>query len=166
MAAITLLVVVLGMADVESGPKAGVDVPALKVPMVSGTHEGKELDIPAERKANATVYVFITSDKFARPMARFAKELDGKLGDAKAYLLWTGGEADKHKDYLPKVQASLKLEKIDIGFSTNATPEGWGLNSDAAMTVVVVKDKKVAKVFAYRSVNEKDVEAVVDALKK
>jgi hypothetical protein len=166
MTALSLMVLALAVADVESGPKAGVDVPALKVPMVSGAHEGKDLDIPSDRKADTTVYLFVTSDKFDRPVARFAKTLDGKLGDAKAYMLWTGGDADKHKDYLPKVQQSLKLEKTDIGYSVNATPEGWGLNSDACLTVVIVKDQKVAKVFAYRSVNEKDADTVVESFKK
>jgi hypothetical protein len=160
-------------ADVESGPKAGTAIPALNIHFATGTHEGKEVDWAAERKEQPTLYLFIPADKFARPTARFLKELDGKLKDADekdakaaAVVVWTGGEADKHKDYLPKVQQSLKFERTDLAWSTNATPEGWGLNSDAHLTVVVAKGGKAAKVFAFTSVNEKDVPAVLEAVKK
>jgi hypothetical protein len=170
MIPLTLMLAVMVPGDVESGPKKDSDAAALKVSFVTGPHEGKEVDIVAERKAEPTVYLFATSDKFSRPVARFMRELDTKIGDANAKALvvaaWTGGDAEKHKDYLPKVQQSLKFEKTQLGYLSTATPEGWGLNSDASLTVVVVMDKKVAAVFASASVNEKDVEKVLAAVKK
>lgn len=156
-------------ADVESGPKEKADIPALKVTFATGTHEGKEIDLPGERKDAATVYLFITSDKFDRPVARFIKELDGKLGTANdkavAYAVWVGGEAERSREYLPRVNQSLKFEKTELAWTTDKTPEGWGLNDEASLTVVVAKEKKAAKVFAWRSVNETDVKNVLEALK-
>jgi hypothetical protein len=169
LAAFLMLAFVATAADVESGPKADAKVPELKATFATGTHEGKEIDIPSERKDEPTVYIFVTSSKFDRPVFRFIKELDGKLGEtnekAAAFAIWVGGDAEKHKDYLPKVSGSLKGVKTDLAWTTNATPEGWGLNDEATLTVVVVKAKKVSKVFAWRSVNEKDAAKVLEVVK-
>ena len=45
-------------------------------------------------------------------------------------------------------------------------PRDWNINGDAHLTVVVVHEGKVAATFGYRSVNETDVPAVRDVLKK
>lgn len=169
------LVVVAGFAcaaraDVESGPKAGEKVAALTAFGVVGTVEGKEADFAAARKDAPTVYLFVKPDSWSRPMARFAKTLDGKLGaDEKAAVVavWVGGDADKSKEYLPKAQASLKFDRTSLAvFADKAGPAGWGLNPDADLTVVVARGGKVVKVFAFGSVNETDVKAVVEALAK
>lgn len=169
LAALLMLTFAATAADVESGPKTDAAVPELKVTFVTGTHEGKEIDLPGERKDEPTVYLFVNNGKFDRPVFRFIKELDSKLGEtngkAAAFAIWVGGKAEKHKDYLPKVAGYFKGGKLDVAWSTNATPEGWGLNDDATLTVVVAKSKKVNKVFAWRSVNEKDVPKVLEAMK-
>ncbi|CAN5383463.1 hypothetical protein BH11PLA2_BH11PLA2_07900 [soil metagenome] len=170
MTALTVLVLAMGLADVESGPKKDAAESALKVQFVTGTHEGKEVDFPAERKGEVTVYLFVSSDKFARPVGRFIKELDNKLAEtndkAVAAAVWFGGDAEKTKDYIPKVQGAFKTTKTDFGYLTTATPEGWGLNTDAHLTVVVTKDKKVVKTLAFVSVNDADVPKVLAAIKK
>ncbi len=159
-------------ADVESGPKAGEKVGALKVHAVAGTIEDKEVDYAKERKDEPTVYLFVNAEKFSRPMNRFMKELDGKLGDATdkalSVAVWVGGEFDKNKEFLPKVQKSVSYEKTALtAFNGDATgPTGWGINSAAHLTVVVVTGGKVVKSFAYESVNNTDVKSVMNALKK
>ncbi len=45
-------------------------------------------------------------------------------------------------------------------------PDGWAINGDTHITAVVVDKGKVAKSFAYVSVNEKDVREVMAELKK
>jgi hypothetical protein len=45
-------------------------------------------------------------------------------------------------------------------------PKGWGVNADAHLTAVLANKGKVAATFGYRSLNETDVPAVRDALKK
>ena len=67
--------------DVQSGPKAGDKVAALKALVATGDNAGKELDISAERKDKPTVYIFIDADQFSRPIARCLKVLDGAVNN-------------------------------------------------------------------------------------
>ena len=162
----------LAYADVESGPKAGDKVGALKVHAVAGTIEDKEVDYAKERKDEPTVYLFVNAKKFSRPMNKFMKTLDGKLGDATEKALsvavWVGGDFDKNKEFLPKVQKSVSYEKTALTvFNGDASgPKDWGINSAAHLTVVVVTGGKVVKSFAYESVNDTDVKDVLESLKK
>jgi hypothetical protein len=175
-AVLAALVVAIGGSaqDVESGPKAGEKVPALKVFGVVGPVEGKEADFAAERKDDPTVYLFVQSEHFGRPMARFIKVLDTKLKEANekagVVAVWIGDKEafEKNKDYLPRVQMSLKLENTAYAAvgGEKSGPNGWGLNADAHVTVVVADKGKVAKSFAFVSVNETDVRPVLAAIKK
>jgi hypothetical protein len=159
-------------ADVESGPKAGEKVGELKVFAVTGAIENKEVDYAAERKDAPTVYVFVNAEKFSRPAARFMKELDKRLEDAgkqaAAIAIWVGGDVDKNKEYLPRVNKSLSFDKTALTvFSGDASgPNGWGVNSDAHLTVVVARGGKVVKSFGFVSVNEIDVKGVLDELNR
>lgn len=162
----------------EGGPKAGEKVPALKAFGVVGSAEGKEADFAAERKDAPTVYLFVKAEEGGipvggRPLARFMKELDGKIGDASdkaaVVAVWLGEKAfDKHKEYLPRFQMSMKLEKTSLAaFDGDAGgPNGWAVNADSHLTVVVANKAKVVKSFALTSVNETDVKPVLEALKK
>ena len=169
-----LVVVVSGSAqDVESGPKAGEKVMALKAYGLVGAVEGKEADFAAERKDDPTVYLFVQSEHFGRPMARFIKVLDTKVKEANdkagVVAVWIGDKEafEKNKDYLPRVQMSLKLDNTAGAAHEGETsgPNGWGLNADAHVTVVVADKGKVAKSFAFVSVNETDVRPVLAAVK-
>ncbi|HJZ55862.1 MAG TPA: hypothetical protein VKE74_12915 [Gemmataceae bacterium] len=164
-------------ADVESGPKPGEKVAALKAFGVAGPVENKEADFAAERKDAPTVYLFVQAEEGGlpvggRPLARFMKTLDGELAKADgpaAVAVWLGEKAiDKHKDYLPRFQMSLKLEKTQLAAfdGEKSGPNGWGINPDAHLTVVVAHKGKVVKSFAYTTVNETDVRAVMAELKK
>lgn len=157
-------------ADVESGPKAGEKIAALKVHGVVGPVEGKEADFAADRKDEPTVYLFVKQTSFSRPMARFLRTLDGKIGDvhekAQVVAVWVG-DLDKSKEYLPKAQQSLKFERTALtAFGDNSGPEGWSINPDADLTVVVAHKGKVVKTFAFGSVNDTDVKAVTESLQK
>jgi hypothetical protein len=164
-------------ADVESGPKAGEAVPALKAFGVVGTVEGKEADFAAERKDRPTVYVFVQAEETgipvgSRPAARFLKALDGavaKIDGAAVVAVWLGDKAfDKHKEYLPRINMSLAFEKSQLAaFDGPKTgPDGWAVNADAHLTVVVAHQGKVVKSFGFVSVNETDVRPVLAELKK
>jgi hypothetical protein len=159
-------------ADVESGPKVGEKVGELKAFGVVGPVEGKEVDYAAERKDEPTVYLFIAAENFSRPMARFLKTLDGKLGEAggdKAVgvAVWLTADSDKSKEYLPRAQTSLNFEKTALAvLGDKSGPNGWGINPDAHLTVVVAYKGNVVKSFAYTSVNETDARAVLAELKK
>jgi hypothetical protein len=162
----------LAFADVESGPKAGDKVAPLKVHAVSGPIEDKEVDFAKDRKDEPTIYAFINGEKFARPVARYLKELDGKVGDSgkKAVLVvvWTGGEFDKNKEYMPKLYKAMGFGNSSLAvFNGDANgPKDWGLNSVATVTAVVVNGGKVVKSFAYESVNDTDAKEALESLKK
>ena len=174
-AALAALVVALtGSAqDVDSGPKAGEKVAALKAFGLVGAVEGKEADFAADRKADPTVYVFVQSEHFGRPTARFIKVLDGKVKEANekagVVAVWLGDKDAfaKNKDYLPRVQMSIKLENTSVAAhdGEKSGPNGWGINADAHVTVVVADKGTVAKTFAFVSVNETDVRPVLAAVK-
>jgi hypothetical protein len=171
-AALLLLVANIANADVESGPKVGEKIAALKVHAVTGDNSGTEFDYAAERKEKPTIYIFVQADQFSRPIARYMKVLDGavnKVGsDARIVAVWLTDDAEKSKEYLPKAQQSINLEATSLTVSggPKSGPDGWGINDRAFVTTVVAKDAKTAATFAYVSVNDTDVRAVVAALKK
>ncbi len=160
------------LADVESGPAVGDKVTALKVFAVVGELENKDVDYAAVRKDKPTVYVFIQADKWDRPMARFLRTLDKEVKkeseDAYVVAVWLTADADKTKDYLPRAQQSLQFENTALTFSKDgkAGPKGWNINDQARLTAVVANKQKVAARFGFVSLNETDVPAVRDALKK
>jgi hypothetical protein len=161
----------------ESGPKAGEKLPELKVFGVVGTVEGKEVDFVKERKDAPTIYLFVQAEEGGlpvggRPMGRFMKTLDEKLGDAsdKAAIVavWLGEKAfDKHKEYLPRINMSLKFQKTSLAaFDGNKSgPNNWAVSSDSHITVVIANKGKVVKSFGFTSVNETDVRTVLKELK-
>lgn len=156
-------------ADVTSGPKVGDKIEPLKVFAATGEFKDKEVDYSAARKDKPTVYVFI--NEWNRPVARFLKELDTscKKDSEEVYLVavWLTDDADKTKEYLPRAQASLKLENTALTlFADKNGPNGWGINSTAHVTVVVASKAKTADSFAFVSINETDVPRVLEAIKK
>ncbi len=163
--------------DVESGPKAGEKVPALKVYGVVGAVEGQEVDFVAKRDGQPTIYVFVAAEetgipRAGRPVGRFLKTLDAAIGtvdNAAIVAVWLGDNAfERHKDYLPRIQQSLQFGKTHLAAYRGpaAGPDGWGINSDAAVTAVVTHQGKVVRSFAFVSVNETDVRTVMTALKE
>lgn len=165
-------------ADVDSGPKAGEKVPALKAFGVVGSVEGKETNYAADREDAPTVYLFIQAEEGGipvggRPAARFMKVLDNQItkaaDKAEIVAVWLGEKAvEKHKTYLPRFQMSLKLEHTALAAfdGERAGPTGWGINADAHVTAVIAYKGKVLKSFALTSVNETDVRPVLAELKK
>lgn len=171
--ALAVLLVPASAQDVDSGPKAGEKIAALKAFGVVGAVEGKEADFAADRKDAPTVYLFVQSEHFSRPMVQFIKGLDGKVKEANdkaaVVAVWVGDKDafEKNKDYLPKVQMSIKLENTAYAAhdGEKSGPNGWGINADAHLTVVVADKGKVTKTFAFVSVNGTDVRPVLAAVK-
>jgi len=158
--------------DVTSGPDKGAKVPELKVFDATGAHKDKEADYAADRKDKPTVYLFVNAEKFDRPMNRFMKALDGavKKDFEGAYVVavWVGGDADKLKEFLPRVQQSVQYEATALTFYDGAKegPKGWNVNADAHLTAVVANKGKVTATFGYQSINDTDVPKVKEALEK
>jgi hypothetical protein len=165
-------------ADVESGPKSGEKVPALKAFGVIGTVEGKEADFAADRKELPTIYIFVAAEEKGvpvggRPAARFMKGLDTEItktvDKAAIVAVWVGDKAfEAHKEYLPRFNKSMQLEHTSLAAfdGEKSGPKDWGINPDAHLTVVLVHKGKVVKSIAFESVNETDVRPVLADLKK
>lgn len=165
-----VLVVLLGaplaQAEVASGPKGGDTVAPLKVYAVTGDPKDKDVDYTDLRKDRPTVYVFVSAKEFDRPMFRFIKKLDEDLGDeALLVAVWLTDDADRSKEYLPKIAQNFKAAALTV-FAGTAGPKDWGINADARLTAVVAHKGKVVKSFGYGSLNETDVPEVVASLKK
>jgi hypothetical protein len=159
-------------ADVESGLKPDTKIPELKAFGRTGDAKDTSIDYAKERADKPTVYLFVNAAKFDRPIARYMRELDQKAGDAakdvQIVAVWVGGELDANKTRLPLINQSLKFDRTVLACYEGAAPgpNGWGLNDEAHLTTVVAHKGKVLKSFAYRSTNEKDVPAVLEAVGK
>lgn len=154
---------------VESGPKADAKIPALKATFASGKYETQEIDIAGERKNDPTIYLFINNEKFDRPTGKLIRTIDSSLEsmDEKmhAYAIWVGGDANVHRERLSRIHQSLKFEKTDLGWPSDAKLEEWNISPDAILTIVVAKDGKVAKTFGWKTIQEGDYRKILQDLK-
>ncbi|MFN4260249.1 MAG: hypothetical protein ACK4RK_13210 [Gemmataceae bacterium] len=159
-------------AQVTSGPTVGDPVAPLKVHAVVGPVTDKEVDYTAERQDKPTLYLFIAKDKWDRPIARFLKELDQNApkdsDDVLLVVVWLTDTPDNTKNYLPVAQQALQLQHAALTYfhGDDFSPQDWGINDMAHLTVVVGHKKKVTSVFGYLSVNETDVADVRKALRQ
>lgn len=158
-------------SDLESGPEKGERVPALTVYDCTGENKDKKIDISAMAKDATAVYALVAADKFDRPMNRFLKTLDTKVSEdldgVRLAAVWLTDDEDKTKEFLPRVQMSVKYDRTALTvFKGKDGPKGWNVNGDAHLTVVLAHQGKVAGRFAYRSVNDAEVPAVLRELKK
>lgn len=164
------LVVALPAWALPSGPPAGEKVPALRVFAATGPQKDKELDYAAERGDRVTVYVLISA--WDRPVARFLKVLDGGIkgesATAEVVGTWLTDDKEPTKTYLPRAQQSLQMENTSlvVSLGDKTGPDGWNVNPNARVTVVVAAKGKVAQSFGYDSINETDVREVLQAVKK
>jgi hypothetical protein len=166
VALVALLGTVMARADPTSGPKDGDKVAPLKVYAVSGDPKDTEVEYADLRKEKPTVYVFVSAKNFDRPMFRYLKKLDESLeDDGLVVAVWLTDDADKSKDYLPKLAQYFNRTALTV-FGATAGPKDWGMNPDAHLTAVVAHKGKVVKSFGYLSLNETDVPEVVRTLKK
>ncbi len=166
-----LISTTLALAAIESGPAVDSALPELKADAVTGDDAGKKITFTTTRKAKPTVYVFIRSDKFDRPIARYLKVLDKALAElgkgTHIVAVWITDDADKTREYLPKVQQSIKLEATTLALyaEDKLGPNAWALNDRAHVTTVVTDGVKVKARFAEQSLNETNVPEVTAALK-
>jgi hypothetical protein len=167
-----MLAPALARADVDSGPAVGEQVRALKVHAVTGDQAGQVADFAGERKEKPTVYVFVQAQHWTRPVARFLKTLDDAVqkagNDAAIVAVWLTDDKDATIEYLPRAQNSIQLQVTTYTVHPSAAngPDGWGINSDAHVTVVVAGKTKAAAKFGFVSVNETAVPQVEAELKK
>lgn len=169
--ALALLSTTLARAAIESGPAVDSALPELKADAATGDDAGRKVTFTTARKGKPTVYIFIRADKFDRPIARYLKALDKALvelgKDTHVVAVWLTDDVDKTREYLPKVQQSIKLEATTFAFyaEDKVGPNAWAINDRAHVTTIVTDGAKVKARFAEQSLNETNVPEVVAALK-
>jgi hypothetical protein len=140
---------VLAQAPV-SGPTTQT-TPALKVFDATGPNTASEVDYTADRKGKPTVYLFVAADKWDRPVARFIKTLDTEVAkeidDGYLVAVWLTTDAEKTKEYLPRAQQSMNLQRTALTcyLGDKGGPQEWSLDPDAHLTAVVSHEGKVIK---------------------
>jgi hypothetical protein len=165
MIALTLLSVLLWSDDgTNIGPEPGKPVPALKTHQVVGDKSGQEVDLRVETQDKPVIFIFIPSEKWDRPIARFLRQLDEAIqGDrqkdeprGQIYLVWVTKDVEKAKEYLPRAQQSIKLQASTWNILRGEVydAQDWALSGDSALNIIIAKKNKVAWGKAYASVND------------
>lgn len=171
--AVLLLLFSVGM--VAHPAFAADELQPVKVFAVTGSQAGNTVEYVAERKEKPTVYLFVNAATWDRPIARYLKVLDTKIGagikgadDAQVVAVWLTDDVAKAKEYLPKAQQSLNLARTDwtVYEGEKAGPEGWKIDTTEHLTAVVARGGKEVARFAYKSTNDTDVPDVIKSLEK
>lgn len=176
----SLIIVLIGIAGllaisnaslaVESGPDAGTAIPKLPLLVLLDDNTFSEQDVATDRKEKLSVYAFIQATEWSRPMARFVRGVDKALseigGNAHMTAIWLTADQEESKRYLPRGRDALKLKATTFAVhpGDKQGPKDWNVNSRAFITIVIARDAKTVKSFAFVSVNETDVPAVSKTL--
>jgi hypothetical protein len=159
-------------AQIESGPPVGKSIPALMVQPVKDGRAADAVDITKEHAEPVTVYMFLSADRFDRPVARVVKGLDAAVQKvqvqqptAALVLVWVAPDANAAATRIGQIQGSLQLSGEWTIFTGGSSPDGWALSDKAAITVVVTNKEKVTARFGYDSVNETVLPDIEKSLK-
>ena len=155
----------MALAEVPSGPQPGAAAATLKAFAITGEPKERDVDYATAIREKQTIVVFVAAKEFDRPMFRFLKTLDGDLpAETRLIAVWLAEDAAKSKEYLPKISQYFNRATLAV-FEGVAGPNEWGVNLDARLTAVVLKNGKTVKAFGYVSLNETNVPEVLEALK-
>ena len=148
-----------------SGPQKGEKAPGFKVFDV-GTRQ--EVDYLADGKGAPTVLVFI--HELTRPGAALMRALDevGQVKQARGlrtHFVSLSEDRDGAERRLPQVVKSLNLRSpLGISLDGKEGPGAYGLNREVLLTILVVREQKVAANFAIVSPNETDAPRIKEAI--
>lgn len=162
-------------ADVDSGPKVGDKLTALKVQMVQDGKAADAVDVLPEHAEHPTVYVFLSAARFDRPAARYLRGVDEAVQKlqrrdplAGLVIVWLTPEPAAAAERVGRIQQSLKLLAGHWTVFPGAVtgPEGWAVNDAATVTTVLSGGREVSARFGYDSVNETSVPDLDRAIAK
>ena len=164
----SMMFALLLFGDPESGPKVGEKLGDAKVKGVFEPIEGKELNLLDRAKKEPTVVIFV--HKLTRPTFRLLKELDKAAAAEEglnATFVWLTDDVEKTKEFLDRAKGSLSFKSaVAISVDGNAGPNGYGLNDQVDVTVVLAKDAKVTGNFALVGPNETSAPKIVAAIRE
>ncbi len=154
--------------DPESGPKVGEKLGDAKVKGVYEPIEGKELNLLDRAKKEPTVVIFV--HKLSRPTFQLLKEIDkaaAKEEGLNATFVWLTDDIGKTDEFLKRAKDSLSFKSaVAISLDGNAGPNGYGLNDQVDVTIVMSKDAKVTANFAFVGPNATSAPKVVAAIRE
>ena len=165
-----LLLALTAQEGKYSGPQPGEKTAGFKVFDVGSR---QDVDYVADAKGGPTLLVFI--HELTRPGAALMRSLDeyGQIKQARGLrtlFVSLSEDRDGAERHLPNVIKSLHL-KCPMGISLDGKegPGAYGLNREVMLTILVVREQKVAANFAIVSPNETDaprIKAAVDEILK
>ncbi|MFT3882372.1 MAG: hypothetical protein QM703_22315 [Gemmatales bacterium] len=161
--------------EIVAGPELNKPIPSLKTLQIVGDQADKEIDWKETAKTKPTLIVFVRCDKWDRPVARVLKQLDdalvaarNDLPDTHIAFVWISKDGERAREYLPKVQQSLKMQASSWNHFNGEVYDatGWQLSGDGALNIVLVKDNKAVWGRAYSTMQESIAKQVMMELKR
>lgn len=158
----------LAAGSISSGPQVGDKLGGFKAEAFSGPDAGKELKLLDKTKGEPTLLVFV--QKLTRPGFRLLRPLDEFAAGEdrlKTYIVWVDENREKADEFLKRAKNSLNLQSpVLIGLDGKDGPPAYGLNDQAALTILVARDNRVVANFALADPNETDARKIIAAAKK
>lgn len=159
--------------EINAGPEAGKAVPSLMAMQIVGDQQGKSLEWSKVSKNQPTIFIFVRSDKWDRPVARSLKQIDTAVNDLRKEepkvqmcIIWISKDAENAKEYLPKAQQSIKLQASSWNHFNGEIYDvsGWQLSGDSALNIVVAKEGKVTWGKGYTNPHDSIARKVTQAI--
>jgi len=156
---------------VKSGPQVGEDLAGPFHPLnVNGDKAGKKHCLYCENGSNPVAMIF------AREVTPELKALITKLDTCTAknsscemgsFVVFCS-DSESLPEQLKKVAKEGNLKKVVLSIDNPAGPKGYNVSENAAVTVVLYKDRNVKANFAFKKgqLNEKAIEEIVAAVPK
>lgn len=163
---ISMLLAFAFLGDPASGPAVGDKLGDAKVKGVFDPIAGKEINLLDRAKKDPTLIVFV--HKLSRPTFRLLKEIDkaaAKQEGLNATFVWLTDDVNKTEEFLKFAKNSLSFETpVAISLDGTAGPNGYGLNDQVDVTIILARDAKVTSNFAFVGPNETSAPKVVAAI--
>jgi hypothetical protein len=156
---------------VKSGPQVGDDLAGPFHPLnVNGAKAGKKHCLYCENGSNPVAMIF------AREVTPELKKLITKIDTCTAknsgcemgsFVVFCN-DSENLADQLKKLDRDANLKKTVLSIDNPAGPKGYNVSKDAAITVVLYKDRNVKANFAFQKgeLTEKAIEEIVASVPK
>jgi len=138
--------------EIFSGPQTGEEAAAFNVQGVFDDEAGKQLDFVAQAEGGPLLLIFV--HQVTRPSAGVTRALSQYAATRKedglsCGIVWLTTDATEAEDYLKRARRSLGLKSpVGIYLDGPEGPGSYGLNRNAALTVLVVHEGRVAYNYA------------------
>jgi hypothetical protein len=163
--------VVWAAETIKSGPQVGEDLKGPFHPLnITGEQAGKKNCLYCSNGSNPVAMIFARSA--SEELGTLCKKIEAcceknsecKMGSF--VVVCTDEEGTDAK--LKKLAKDNDLKKVVLSIDNPAGPDGYKVNKDAEITVVLYVDRNVKANFAYKKgeMKETDIEEVVKAIPK